>query len=194
MGLLTGIPEGNVQNQDELWIEGAPYIYYQDNRADPLNNPDGDNYFWGMSGTTTYPAFALACYEDVALADDLTVNAIRCDQVGDRGVIQKRNHLVFSFSLSTLVPLSVSQLNSDIPNNTAPLTKSGSGLDRNPSPRALETDKSLVAPSMSAASSIVISCMKAIMLSESVGFISLIFRSKVLIRVRAFSSSLMNFT
>jgi len=105
MALATGIPEGNVDVQSELWIEGAPYIYYQNALATPLHNPDANDFYWGMSGTAVYPAFALACYEDVALADDLTVNAIRCDHIGDRGVIKKRNHLVFSFSLSSLFPL-----------------------------------------------------------------------------------------
>ncbi len=129
MALLTGTPEGNVQSQTELWLEGAPYIYYQDARIDPLHNHDSDNYYWGMSGTTTYPAYALACYEDVALADDLTVNAIRCDQVGDRGVIKKRNHLVFTFSLSSLFPLAnISPLmRGDAVTTNAPLEKMGLG-------------------------------------------------------------------
>jgi len=106
MTLLTGVPEGNVVTQDEIFIEGAPYIYYQDAAAGLLHSPDADGFYWGLSGTTAYPVYEMACYEDVQLADDLTVNAVRCDQVGDRGVIQKRNHLVFNFSLSSLFPLS----------------------------------------------------------------------------------------
>lgn len=105
MPLLTGVPEGNIVAQDEIFIEGAPYIYYQDQQASLLNNPDSDNFFWNLSGTTTFPVFELACFEDVSLADDLTVNAVRCDQVGDRATIQKRNHLTFSFALSSLFPL-----------------------------------------------------------------------------------------
>lgn len=103
--LLTGVPDGNIITQDEIFIEGAPYIYYQDEDASLLNNPDADGFYWGLSGTTALPVYELACYEDVSLADDLTVNAVRCDQVGDRAVIMKRNHLVFSFSLSSLFPL-----------------------------------------------------------------------------------------
>lgn len=109
MPLLTGTPEGTIVSGEEIYIEGAPYIYYQDNRATPLLNPDGDNYYYGLSGTTTYPVYSLACYEDVSLSDDLTVNSVRCDQVGDKAVIQKRNHLVFSFNLSALFPLTVSR-------------------------------------------------------------------------------------
>ena len=105
MPLLTGVPVGNIVTQDELFIEGAPYIYYQAFEADLLNRPDANGFYWGLSGTTTYPVYELACYEDVSLADDLTINAVRCDQIGDRDVIMKRNHLVFNFSLSSLFPL-----------------------------------------------------------------------------------------
>ncbi len=108
MALLTGTPEGNIVSGEEIYIEGAPYIYYQRYEADYLLNPDGDNYYYGLSGTTTYPVYSLACYEDVSLSDDLTVNSVRCDQVGDKAVIQKRNHLVFAFNLSALFPLTVS--------------------------------------------------------------------------------------
>lgn len=96
---------GTITTQEEVFIEGAPYIYYQDHAAGYAHGPDVDDYYWGLTGTDTYPVYELACYEDVSLSDDLTVNAVRCDQVGDRAVIQKRNHLVFSFSLSTLFPL-----------------------------------------------------------------------------------------
>jgi hypothetical protein len=107
MSLVTGTPEGNVISQNEVYIEGAPWIYYQDNTANPLNNPDGDGYYWGMSGTSSQPAYELACYEDVALSEDLTINNIRCD---------KRNYLELSITLSTMFPLTT----------TAPIFKSGS--------------------------------------------------------------------
>lgn len=115
MPLLTGLPLGVINQQEEIFIEGAPYIYYQDQAAALRFNPDGDGYYWGLTGSATYPVYELACYEDVSLADDLTVNAVRCDQVGDRAVIQKRNHLVFSFALSSLFPLA----------NISPLIRGG---------------------------------------------------------------------
>ena len=105
MSLVTGAPVGNVITQEETFIEGAPWIYYQDERADLLSNPDVDNFYYGLSGTVTYPVYALACYEDVQLGSDLTVNAVRCDKSGDKTAIQKLNHLEFTFSLSTLFPL-----------------------------------------------------------------------------------------
>lgn len=105
MALATGAPIGNIVAQDEIYIEGAPWIYYQAYEAGERFNPDADGYYWNLSGTTAYPVYSLACYEDVALADDLTVNAIRCDKVGDKGVIQKRNHLALTLTLSSLFPL-----------------------------------------------------------------------------------------
>jgi len=105
MTLATGAPIGNIVAQDEIYVEGAPWIYYQAYEADERFNPDADGFYWSLSGTTAYPVYSLACYEDVALADDLTVNAIRCDAVGDKGVIQKRNHIALTLTLSGLFPL-----------------------------------------------------------------------------------------
>ncbi len=105
MSLITGAPLGNVIEQDEIYIEGAPWIYFQDARATELSHPDADGFWYGLSGTAAYPVYSLACYEDVQLASDLTVNAIRCDKIGDKAVIQKLNHLEFQFSLSTIFPL-----------------------------------------------------------------------------------------
>lgn len=107
MSLATGTPQGNIVQQNAgLFVEGAPYIYYQDYNANPLFNPDGDDYYYGMSGTTQYPVYELLCYQDVSLSDDVTVNMIRCDREGDIGSIQKRNYMEISFTLSTLFPLS----------------------------------------------------------------------------------------
>jgi len=106
MALCTGTPEGTITSQEEVYIEGAPYLYYQDyDVGTHLFSPDSDGFYWGLSGTVTYPVYELACYEDVAMADDLTVNSVRCDKIGDKAVIQKRNHIAFTFALSSLFPL-----------------------------------------------------------------------------------------
>jgi len=105
MALATGTPIGNIVSQDEIYVEGAPWIYYQDYTAPERFNPDAQGFYWSLTGSSDYPVYSLACYEDVALADDLTVNAVRCDKIGDKAVIQKRNHLVFTFSLSSIFPL-----------------------------------------------------------------------------------------
>lgn len=105
MALFTGVPRGNVISQEEVYLEGAPWIYYQDAAASELSNPDADGFYYGLSGTVQYPVYSLACYEDVQLASDMTVNAVRCDKSGDKAAIQKLNHLEFTFSLSTIFPL-----------------------------------------------------------------------------------------
>jgi hypothetical protein len=105
MTLITGAPIGNVILQDEVYIEGAPWIYYQDARAEELNHPDSDGFYHSLSGTAVYPVYGLACYEDVQLGADMTVNSVRCDKVGDKTAIQKLNHLELNFALSSLFPL-----------------------------------------------------------------------------------------
>jgi len=107
MALVTGTPYGTITQQDEIYIEGAPYVYYQESESDTPEIVDEDGYYWGLSGTSTYPVYQLACYEDVSLASDVTINSIRCDNVGDKDVIQKLNHLEFTLTLSSLMPLSV---------------------------------------------------------------------------------------
>lgn len=107
MALITGTPLGNIDNQDNIYIEGAPDVWFQDATANELNNPDVNTYYWGLSGTTVYPAYGIGCLQDVALTDNLTVNAIRCDNLGDKGVIQKRNHMEFNLTINTVLPLTV---------------------------------------------------------------------------------------
>lgn len=107
MTLTTGTPLGNIDYQDNIYIEGAPDVFFQDYTASELNNPDGNTYYWGLSGTTTYPVYGIGCLQDVTLTDNLTVNAIRCDNTGDAAVTQKRNHIEFNLTINTVLPLSV---------------------------------------------------------------------------------------
>lgn len=106
--LVTGNVSGNLLTQEELYIEGAPYIYFQDATANPLNNPDVDGYYWNLSGTSTYPVRQIGCVQDVSLSEDVTMNDIRCDTTGDKGVIQKRNFIELTFKILSLFPLSLS--------------------------------------------------------------------------------------
>lgn len=105
MALITGTPVGNLDSQEEVYFEGAPNIYVQDYNASPLNNPDADTFYWGMSGTTTYPVFSIGCVQDVSLTEGMTMNAIRCDAVGDKGVIQRRDYIEFELTIASLFPL-----------------------------------------------------------------------------------------
>ncbi len=105
MALITGTPLGNVLSQDETYIEGAPNIYIQQTEANPLKNPDADGFYWGMSGTTAYPVFSIGCVQDVTLSEGVTMNAIRCDAVGEKGMIQRRDYVEFNFKILSLFDL-----------------------------------------------------------------------------------------
>jgi hypothetical protein len=107
MGLITGTPLGSITNQESIYLEGAPYIYFQDYIANELNNPDAQTYYWGLSGTSTYPVYLLGCVNTVTLSENLTLNAVRCDNIGDVASVQRRHYLEFNLSIQTLFPLSV---------------------------------------------------------------------------------------
>lgn len=106
-GPVTGSPIGNLVTQEELYIEGSPFLYIQDYRASPLFNPDADGYYYGLSGTATYPASLIGCVQDVSFADNVTMNDVRCDTVGTKDTIQKRNYLEFDLTILSQFPLSV---------------------------------------------------------------------------------------
>jgi len=133
MPLTTGTPLGNIDYQDDIYIEGAPDVFFQDATATELNHPDADGYYYGLSGTTTLPVYGIGCVLNVSLADNLTVNAIRCDNLGDKGVIQKRNHLEFNLEITTLLPLSTLNhiLRYSTPKESTGLEKMGVGKINN---------------------------------------------------------------
>jgi len=133
MALITGAAVGNVDTQESIVIEGAPYFYYQDYTANPLNNPDGDGYYWGLSGTTTYPAYLLGCVTDIALGEDVTMNAVRCDTEGDKSSVQKRNHLEFTLTIQHLLPLlnTYHLMKASVPTYSADVEKMGIGAINN---------------------------------------------------------------
>lgn len=106
MALVTGTPLGTVTSQAEIYIEGAPNIYYQLNTGYYAKNPDSDGFYWGLSGSVAIPVYQLGCYENVSLGDNQDINSIRCDTVGDKDVIMKRNHLEVKFTLKSFLPFS----------------------------------------------------------------------------------------
>lgn len=106
MTLVTGTPLGNIITQESIYLEGAPYIYYQDASATELNNPDTDSYYWGLSGTSLYPVYLLGCVSNVTLSENLTINQVRCDNIGDVAAVQRRHYLQFSLEIQTLFPFS----------------------------------------------------------------------------------------
>lgn len=120
--LVTGSAVGNVISQEELYLEGAPYIYFQDSRANPLNNPDAQSFYWGLSGTSTYPAYLLGCIQDVSLTEGVTMNDVRCDTVGVKDTIQKRDYVEFQLTILSQLPLAVIR---HVMNLSAPSTGAG---------------------------------------------------------------------
>ena len=106
MSLVTGTPPGTTTSQEELYFDGAPNVYIQDYSANPLYNPDGGGYYWGMSGTPTYVVSELACITDVSMEEGVTINDVRCDTVGVKSTIQRRDYVDFIFTLQSIMPLS----------------------------------------------------------------------------------------
>ena len=107
MALVTGSALGTTTTQEDLFLEGAPTIYFQDSRATPYYNPDADGFYWQLSGTATYPVFEIGCPTDVTFTENLTINDVLCDNVGLKGTIQQRNYFEFQFSIQSFFPLSV---------------------------------------------------------------------------------------
>ena len=71
MALVTGTPIGNINTSEDIYVDSAPTLWFQDYNADPLNNPDADGFYWGLSGTTAYPVMELGCLGDVSFADNI---------------------------------------------------------------------------------------------------------------------------
>jgi hypothetical protein len=107
MALITGTPVGTLTAQESLFVDSAPYIYIQDSRANPLYNPDGDGYYWQMSGTSTYKVYEIGCPYDVSFSENITINEVLCDTTGLQATVQQRQYLEFTFSIRSILPLSV---------------------------------------------------------------------------------------
>ena len=102
-------PAGNTVASEDLYIEGAPYFYFSDpgvytheGEAAP-----GDELYWGLTGTAESPVYAVGCYEDFRFGDDVTINAVRCDTIGDAALVQRRNFMYVSFTLKSMFPFSI---------------------------------------------------------------------------------------
>lgn len=105
MALITGTPIGTIVSPDDIRLEGAPNIWYQDSRATPLYNPDSDGFYFGLSATVAYPVYELGCIEGVQLTENLTINDVQCDTVGFIDTIMRRNYLELNLTLKTIFPL-----------------------------------------------------------------------------------------
>jgi len=123
VALITGSALGTLTQQEDLYVEGAPTIFFQDYEAGPLYNPDGNGYYWQLSGTAVYPVYEIGCVTDVSLSEDITINDVLCDNVGVKSSIQQRNYVEFNFSIQSFFPLSVLTylLKGGVPSEAAPL-------------------------------------------------------------------------
>lgn len=106
MALSTGTPPGTLITQEDIYIEGAPTIYFQSYSASLLKNPDSDGFYWGLSGTPTYPVYEMSCVSDVSFTEDVVLNEVLCDNVGIKDVTQQRQFVEFQFAVKSLFPLS----------------------------------------------------------------------------------------
>jgi len=107
MALVTGTPIGTITTQESLFVDSAPTIYIQNSLANPLKNPDSNNFYWGMSGTSTYPVLEIGCPYDISFSENIVSNDVLCDTTGLQATIRQRQYLEFTFSIRSLFPLSV---------------------------------------------------------------------------------------
>lgn len=107
MTMVTGSAVGTIVTQEELYIEGAPFIFIQDYSAPPLYNPDAGGYYWNLTGTAAYPVDQLGCVLDVSLTEGLTMNDVRCDSEGVKDTIQRRDYIELNLTIQSMFPLSV---------------------------------------------------------------------------------------
>lgn len=133
MSLITGTPLGNLQTQEDIYLEGAPTVYIQDYNANPLNNPDGDGFYWGLSGTSSEPVYEIGCLTDVSMTENLTINDVLCDNVGIKDTVQQRNYLEFTFTIQSFFPLQTLRylMKMSQVTETAPTQKFGFGKINN---------------------------------------------------------------
>jgi hypothetical protein len=128
LALITGTPLGVITQQENLFIEGAPTIFIQNYlQTTLLKNPDSDGFYWGLTGTATYPVIEIACLEGVSLTEDLTINDIRCDTDGVKDTIQQRNFVEFQFAVKSLFPLTTVR---DLLKLGAVTTNAGEGTEK----------------------------------------------------------------
>ena len=106
---LTGaqIPQGTITTQESVYLEGGPVVYFEDYNGNYRFNPDSDGFYWGLSGTSTYPAYEVGCYENFQIQDNVELNDIRCDSVGVVSTVQKRNYLEITFDIKSFFPFGV---------------------------------------------------------------------------------------
>ncbi len=95
-------PTGTIELADDVFLEGGPDFWFG---GVAKYSPDVDGFFWGITGTALKPVFKIGCYTDFRWRDNIQMTDVRCDAVGVKATIQKRNYLEAQFTLMSLLPL-----------------------------------------------------------------------------------------
>jgi hypothetical protein len=107
LGSGTDTPVGTQQAAEDIYLEGGPNMWFQDSDATELHAPDSDGFYWGLSGTASYPVMELGCYDDLQLIDTRTSTVVTCAALGNVAQMQRRDALELQFTLKSLLPLSI---------------------------------------------------------------------------------------
>ena len=103
----TAEPTGLTIDQEPIYIEGSPDVWFQDAAAPLAKNPDAGGFYWGLSGTATYPTYEFGCIDDFSMVDDVTANPVTCSNLGEVDEMQRRNHIDLTFTLKSLLPFDI---------------------------------------------------------------------------------------
>jgi len=107
--LLTGTsePTGLTISSEQIYIEGAPDVWFQDAAAPLANNPDAAGFYWGLSGTVSNPIYEFGCIDDFSMVDAVTSNPVTCSNLGEVDEMSRRDHVDLTFTLKSLLPFDI---------------------------------------------------------------------------------------
>jgi len=133
MSLTTGSASGLITQQEDIYLDGAPTLFFQRYEAGPWYNPDANGFYWQLSGTVAYPVYEVGCLTDVSVADDITSNNVLCDNIGVKSTIEQRNYVEVPFTLQSFFPFSVFThiIRGGAVTETAPMEQFGMGQINN---------------------------------------------------------------
>lgn len=101
---LGATPTGTITAMADTFLEGAPNFWF----GGVLKYaPDGDGFYWGLSGNAANPLYKIGCFTDFKMRDAVQMTEVRCDTVGVKATIQKRSYVEVQFTLVSLLPLSI---------------------------------------------------------------------------------------
>jgi hypothetical protein len=99
---MSATPTGTLVVTENLYIEGAPYIYFG---GELQYAPDANGYYWGITGTAANPVHKVGCFENLQWSENSSNNDIQCDTIGVVASIARRNYLELSFDMKSFLPL-----------------------------------------------------------------------------------------